>query len=411
MSLYPPGRSFEIGEIGIEPKPDSLQGRNTLDANTAAVCAREKLMYIKEMTVTGLFGGSEKNTLHFNKDLNIITGRNGSGKTTLLKLAWFIMSGNILHALREVPFKEFQMETSEYNCKVTRSGPTHCSIEIERDGQLQTFEDDQGDPSEDLFSESAEDKANPILYSMGKSVFFPTFRRIEGGFSLESSRKPRNRNMLRADYDIDEALSTLARRLTNEDHIFVSAISTQDIVQLLLKRYASYSEEINLFQAEISRSVIEKIKAYEEIDGEKEDANALLSTTRLEIEKIETFRDETMKPLNAVRSLVERLFQHSGISFGTRLSFGDAAAAVSSNLLSAGEKQMLSFICYNAFYRDAVFFIDEPELSLHVDWQRQLFKILQGQESGNQFIFATHSPFIYGKYPDKEIMMGSDRGE
>ncbi|EDZ47000.1 conserved hypothetical protein [Rhodobacterales bacterium Y4I] len=72
---------------------------------------------------------------------------------------------------------------------------------------------------------------------------------------------------------------------------------------------------------------------------------------------------------------------------------------------------MLSFICYNAFYKNSVIFIDEPELSLHVDWQRQLFHILNGQESGNQFVFATHSPFIYGKYPDKEIAIGFDRGE
>ncbi|MEB8386853.1 ATP-binding protein [Rhodobacteraceae bacterium KMM 6894] len=368
-------------------------------------------MHIKEITVSDLFGQEGVSTLCLNEDLNIMTGRNGSGKTTLLKLAWFIVSGNILHALREVPFTECELVTTEYTCKVIRTGPVNCSVEMQFDGQVHVFEDDSGDSDEDLFFDSAEDKANPKLISKGKSVFFPTFRRIEGGFSMETGRKSRNRNALRADSDIDEALSSLAKKLSNDDHIFVSAISTQDIVQLLLKRYAAYSEVINLYQAEVSRSVIDKIKAYEEIDGDKEDASALLSKTRLDIEGIETFRESAMKPLNAVRSLVERLFQHSGISFGSRLSFGDAAEAVSSNLLSAGEKQMLSFICYNAFYKDAVIFIDEPELSLHVDWQRQLYSILEGQGSGNQFIFATHSPFIYGKYPDKEISIGVDRGE
>lgn len=116
-------------------------------------------------------------------------------------------------------------------------------------------------------------------------------------------------------------------------------------------------------------------------------------------------------PLNAVRDLVEGLFQHSGISFGTRLSFGDAAEAVTSDALSAGEKQMLSFICYNAFHKDSIIFIDEPELSLHVDWQRKLYPILESQGSRNQFIFATHSPFIYAKYPDKEVGVGSDKGD
>lgn len=193
--------------------------------------------------------------------------------------------------------------------------------------------------------------------------------------------------------------------------MFVAAISTQDIVSLLLKRYAGFSEDINSFQAEVSKIVIDKIKHYEREQSSREDADALLSETRKDIEKIEEFRTSTMLPLDAIRLLVERLFQHSGISFGKRLSFGDAAEAVNSEALSAGEKQMLSFICYNAFYKNSIIFIDEPELSLHVDWQRQLYSILQSQNSGNQFIFATHSPFIYGKYPDKEVVIGLDRGD
>ena len=60
--------------------------------------------------------------------------------------------------------------------------------------------------------------------------------------------------------------------------------------------------------------------------------------------------------------------------------------------------------------QNAIFIIDEPELSLHVDWQRQLFPTLLKQGTSNQFIVATHSPFIYSKYPDKELMLSSDKG-
>ena len=118
-----------------------------------------------------------------------------------------------------------------------------------------------------------------------------------------------------------------------------------------------------------------------------------------------------MRPIDAVRELVQLLFRHDGIAISSRLSFGDAAGAINSDALSAGEKQMLSFICYNAFNKDGVVFIDEPELSLHVDWQRQLFPILLGQKSSNQFVVATHSPFIYTKYPDKEVLVDLDRGD
>lgn len=368
-------------------------------------------MHIRSVTVNGLFGKPGAVRLEFNEDLNIMTGRNGAGKTTIMKLIWFIVSGNILLALKEINFASCSILTSDYHCSIIRTGPQHCKIEMEFDGKVHLFEDDDDDLEDNPFSDSAEDKANPILMSKGGSIFFPTFRRIEGGFSMVSGRTNRSRNALRPDIEIDEALSALSKRLSNAEHIFVSAISTQDIVSLLLRRYAAFLEEINSFQGDISKSVIEKIKHYEKAQSTRQDADSLLSETRLDIEKIETFRLHIMRPLDAVRELVEKLFQHSGIQFDRRLSFGDAADAVNSDVLSAGEKQLLSFICYNAFYKDSVVFIDEPELSLHVDWQRQLYPILHEQNSGNQFIFATHSPFIYGKYPDKEVSIGSDRGE
>jgi len=71
---------------------------------------------------------------------------------------------------------------------------------------------------------------------------------------------------------------------------------------------------------------------------------------------------------------------------------------------------MLSFICYNAFAQNSVLIIDEPELSLHADWQRLLFPTLLQQQTSNQFIVATHSPFIYSKFSDKELMLDADRG-
>ncbi|HAV3450106.1 TPA: ATP-binding protein, partial [Acinetobacter baumannii] len=82
------------------------------------------------------------------------------------------------------------------------------------------------------------------------------------------------------------------------------------------------------------------------------------------------------------------------------------------NVLSSGEKQILTLISYNSFFDNTIFFIDEPEISLHADWQRILFRILMKQNPTNQFIISTHSPFIYSKYPDKELCIDpkSDRG-
>ena len=69
---------------------------------------------------------------------------------------------------------------------------------------------------------------------------------------------------------------------------------------------------------------------------------------------------------------------------------------------------MLSFLCYNAFNDKTSIFIDEPELSLHIDWQRLFLPTLLDQSTGNQFFIATHSPFIFSGYQHKEIPLKND---
>lgn len=365
--------------------------------------------------------GSALTSAEINSDLTIFTGRNGSGKTTVLKLLWYVISGNVEHAVREVPFTALSLETDLYKIQLRMRTGAIDELTFEKEGETTVYSpfDDDGDYVD------LESVANELVKDEGASVFFPTFRRIEGGFSL-SSMKQRSpfpsaglfgasapRPQLRGQGALEDAMIELSRRLTVSNHTFVSAISTVDIVSLLMRQYTDMSDLSNNLQHQVSQRVISTIKNHraEDRDEQAESANRVLEQIMLMIEELDTKRDQILSPLNAVRSLVEKLFQHKGITLNTRLSFGDAANAVSSDALSAGEKQMLSFICYNAFYKNSVIFIDEPELSLHVDWQRQLFPILEGQGTSNQFIIATHSPFIYSKYSDKEVSISPDRGD
>jgi predicted ATP-dependent endonuclease of OLD family len=47
--------------------------------------------------------------------------------------------------------------------------------------------------------------------------------------------------------------------------------------------------------------------------------------------------------------------------------------------------------------------IDEPEISLHIDWQRELIKSIQTLSPNLQLILATHSPEIMAEVDDKYI--------
>ena len=116
------------------------------------------------------------------------------------------------------------------------------------------------------------------------------------------------------------------------------------------------------------------------------------------------------RPFSVLEERIRDILQHKGIRVTAGVTLGEEDEAIESDKLSAGEKQMLSFWCYNTFSENTAIFIDEPELSLHVDWQRILLPTLLEQETGNQFFVATHSPFIYTKYPEREILLDEDRG-
>lgn len=64
--------------------------------------------------------------------------------------------------------------------------------------------------------------------------------------------------------------------------------------------------------------------------------------------------------------------------------------------LSSGEKQVLTML-YSASrsrFKSGAFLIDEPELSLHVDWQRIILRELIAQSPDRQIIVCTHSPEV-----------------
>ena len=66
------------------------------------------------------------------------------------------------------------------------------------------------------------------------------------------------------------------------------------------------------------------------------------------------------------------------------------------HLLSSGEKQMLCILLtvYMEGGKPTVLFMDEPEVSLHMEWQQQLIATILKLNPKVQLILTTHSPAI-----------------
>ena len=66
--------------------------------------------------------------------------------------------------------------------------------------------------------------------------------------------------------------------------------------------------------------------------------------------------------------------------------------------LSSGEKQLL-IILLRVFLMDEqpyILLMDEPEISLHIEWQYSLFEEIQKLNPHCQIITSTHSPSLFG---------------
>ncbi|MBW8356727.1 MAG: AAA family ATPase [Pseudomonas sp.] len=72
-------------------------------------------------------------------------------------------------------------------------------------------------------------------------------------------------------------------------------------------------------------------------------------------------------------------------------------------ILSSGERQILTMLFSASRMSTAstgIFLIDEPELSLHIDWQRIILANLEQQAASRQIIACTHSPEVGADHPD-----------
>ena len=97
--------------------------------------------------------------------------------------------------------------------------------------------------------------------------------------------------------------------------------------------------------------------------------------------------------------LVDDLFSETGKRIdrtSNELSFVQFGEQLSPYKLSSGEKQML-IILLTALTQDRhpyVLFMDEPEASLHFEWQKRLIDMVLQLNPNVQIILTTHSPAV-----------------
>lgn len=105
------------------------------------------------------------------------------------------------------------------------------------------------------------------------------------------------------------------------------------------------------------------------------------------------------EPKKKFQDLIDDLFSDTGkkiIRTENEISFTQIGETLHPYQLSSGEKQML-VILLTVLIEDNlpyVLFMDEPEVSLHIEWQKRLIDLILDLNPNVQIILTTHSPAV-----------------
>lgn len=133
-------------------------------------------------------------------------------------------------------------------------------------------------------------------------------------------------------------------------------------------------------------SVIQKTRDTERVvDSFIQNCNRYLSTEDASTSRFGSFQSDD-KELRLERSSLDVSVWRKG-AYATEIPL---------DALSSGEKQMVSIFSLLYLYpKEKLILIDEPELSLSIDWQQKILPDIVRANLCKQVIAITHSPFIF----------------
>ena len=108
---------------------------------------------------------------------------------------------------------------------------------------------------------------------------------------------------------------------------------------------------------------------------------------------------ELTKPKKMFQDLVDELFAPTAktiVRDSNEILFNQYGETIAPYMLSTGEKQLLVIMLTALVQegRHCVMLMDEPEISLHIEWQQRLITLIRTLNPNTQIILCTHSPAI-----------------
>jgi len=416
--------------------------------------------FIKSVSVKGLW--DVKNiSINFYEDVNILIGGNGSGKTTFLRVVESLLNVDLV-AIEEIVFDDveiviqcdepqliyIQRIMEDLVTPVYRYAfPDGEIIEIKNTdvrmmyrsrsssrGIYQHLKERLGefvkiswlsinrlsDNTDRIDRRTSETARTDVDLKLGLLMNQIISYRLQLETKVNDRTKKFNEDIVslllyNASYDSLPTRSQIER---------IQSYSKEDVVTELHKVF-SYFGEPRVHTDDIqnhAEKIIHVVEKLNSSDGrftaEEMLSLSLMSRTLAILDLSAAYQSDKAKilePITMYLDIVSQYLKDKRIELNAATSEliphvklgGKKEKALDVNFLSSGEKQLLILLTETLLQQSQpyIFIADEPELSLHIEWQRNLINSIRNLNPNAQIVFATHAPEIAANHPKKLINM------
>jgi predicted ATP-dependent endonuclease of OLD family len=404
------------------------------------------------------FWGDKTVTLEFNDNINFLIGVNGSGKTTIINLIAACLNADFA-TLDKAQFSKIRLDFFfdpemkndltyiEVQKKERADSPyPNINFTIKLPGEAKTKTFKLNELEEEIFFRHINEIRRQKIHMSGQlnrdiSLALQSFVNLTW-LSIHRTSRSHNQEEKSFESSIDQKVRELSTELVKyfgvldkqysietekfQKNVFLSLIEGEKPVNLLKtddldseKEKESLKQIFLLFklqESEFSSKLDKHFTGFEEAKKVFEETKQIaldklsyiLGTRRIhsivqEWNNLNEKKTQINKPKQTFIDALNKLYQRKQLFINDKneLLVRTQSDKVFNLLnLSSGEKQLLIILGESLLQENKshIYIADEPELSLHVDWQEKLVSSLKGVNPNSQIIFATHSPDIVGSH-------------
>jgi|WetSurMetagenome_2_1015567.scaffolds.fasta_scaffold31593_2 predicted ATP-binding protein involved in virulence len=317
-------------------------------------------MKIKEITIKGLY---EKYNFHWilnydtNHNVNILEGDNGSFKTTILNIILSLLRGTLLRNTKYENINSVDIILTD-NCIIEYRILKDNLLSIRKKAE----EDDVFKSLKNRLEADYANKSENELVKMNLSGDILMIKKDDNIISTDDFLK-----LIKLDF-----ISTFDRPLEKETGDDKSSLDIK--LGLLEAQYAYYLSDL-------SKILTDNLEKEGKIDEEK-------------YKQIYFHRNKFIEIVNKSFESSHKILDKDASKLEFILLDNKQRIGISN--LSSGEKQLLIILLTVLLEKEeeAILIMDEPEISMHIEWQKVLINNIKELNPSCQLILTTHSPGI-----------------